>query len=109
MAQNVIVMYTGRIVEEATVQELFQTPLHPYAQGLMRSIPSRLDGGARKRLQAIPGIVPSLLALPAGCKFNTRCPHAFEKCCRDPEPDLLLPRGGHPVRCWLYEKESVLA
>ncbi len=109
MAQNVIVMYTGRIVEEATVQELFQTPLHPYAQGLMRSIPSRVDGGARKRLQAIPGIVPSLLALPVGCKFNTRCPHAFEKCYRDPEPDLLIPRGGHPVRCWLYERESILA
>jgi peptide/nickel transport system ATP-binding protein/oligopeptide transport system ATP-binding protein len=107
MAQNVLVMYTGRIVEEATARELFETPLHPYTQGLMRSMPSRSDG-ALKRLQAIPGTVPSLLALPAGCKFNTRCPHAFDKCCREPEPQLLLPRGGHPVRCWLYEKESVL-
>jgi peptide/nickel transport system ATP-binding protein/oligopeptide transport system ATP-binding protein len=107
MAQNVLVMYTGRIVEEATARELFETPLHPYTQGLMRSMPSRSDG-ALKRLQAIPGTVPSLMALPAGCKFNTRCPHAFDKCCREPEPQLLLPRGGHPVRCWLYEKECVL-
>jgi peptide/nickel transport system ATP-binding protein/oligopeptide transport system ATP-binding protein len=107
MAQSVIVMYTGRIVEEATARELFQTPLHPYTQGLMRSMPSR-SGGVRKRLQAIPGTVPSLLALPAGCKFNTRCPHAFDKCFREPEPKLLLPSGGHPVRCWLYEKENVL-
>ncbi len=107
MAQNVIVMYTGRIVEQATVRELFQTPLHPYTQGLMRSMPSRSDG-AGKRLQAIPGTVPSLLALPTGCKFNTRCPHAFDQCGCDPEPELLLPPGGHPVRCWLYEKGGVL-
>jgi peptide/nickel transport system ATP-binding protein len=109
MARTVLVMYTGRIVEEAAVQDLFQAPLHPYTQGLMRSIPSRSDGGAKRRLEAIPGVVPSLLALPSGCKFNTRCPHAFDKCFMDPEPDLLLPRGGHPVRCWLYEKESGLA
>jgi peptide/nickel transport system ATP-binding protein/oligopeptide transport system ATP-binding protein len=107
MAQNVIVMYTGRIVEQATVRELFQTPLHPYTQGLMRSMPSR-SAGAGKRLQAIPGTVPSLLALPTGCKFNTRCPHAFDQCGCDPEPELLLPPGGHPVRCWLYEKGGVL-
>jgi peptide/nickel transport system ATP-binding protein len=108
MAQSVLVMYTGRVVEKATVRDLIETPLHPYTQGLMRSIPSRSQTGGRKRLQDIPGIVPSLLALPSGCKFNTRCPHAFDRCFCEPEPELLLPRGGHPVRCLLYEKESVL-
>lgn len=106
MANNVIVMYTGRIVEEAPVRDIFRTPLHPYTQGLMRSIPSRSDGEVGRRLEAIPGVVPSLLALPDGCKFNSRCAYAFDKCFRDPEPGLLIPGGGHPVRCWLYEKEG---
>ena len=108
MASNVIVMYTGRIVEEAPVRDIFQAPLHPYTQGLMRSIPSRSGGEVKRRLEAIPGMVPSLLALPDGCKFNTRCAHAFDRCFREPEPGLLIPRGGHPVRCWLYDKEGGL-
>jgi peptide/nickel transport system ATP-binding protein/oligopeptide transport system ATP-binding protein len=109
MAHSVIVMYTGRIVEEAPVREIFRAPLHPYTQGLMRSIPARWGSEVKKRLEAIPGVVPSLLDLPAGCKFNTRCAHAFDRCHRDPEPRLFIPHAGHSVRCWLYEREGGLA
>jgi peptide/nickel transport system ATP-binding protein/oligopeptide transport system ATP-binding protein len=102
LAEQVLIMYAGRVVEEASVRDLFHTPLHPYTQGLLRSIPGSAATVGRKRLEAIQGVVPSLFALPPGCKFNTRCPQAFERCFHDPEPDLLLPAGGHPVRCWLY-------
>jgi peptide/nickel transport system ATP-binding protein len=101
MAEQVLVMYTGRVVEHASVKELFENPLHPYTQGLMRSIPGRVIGEDRSRLEPIPGVVPSLLALPPGCKFNTRCPWSFDRCFRE-EPELLAPAGAHPVRCWLY-------
>jgi peptide/nickel transport system ATP-binding protein len=101
MAEEVLVMYTGRVVEHAGVKELFKNPLHPYTQGLMRSIPARVIGQERGRLEPIPGVVPSLLALPPGCKFNTRCPFSFDRCFRE-EPQLIAPAGGHPVRCWLY-------
>ena len=101
MAEQVLVMYTGRVVEHGSVRELFENPLHPYTQGLMRSMPSRVIGNGRERLKPIPGVVPSLLALPPGCKFNTRCPWSFDRCFRE-EPGLLTPAGGHPVRCWLY-------
>jgi peptide/nickel transport system ATP-binding protein len=104
MAEQVLVMYAGRVVEEAPVIDLFHHPLHPYTQGLMRSIPGRVSSAGSKRLEAIAGMVPSLLALPSGCKFTTRCPHAFERCYHAPEPDLRTPSGGHPVRCWLYEE-----
>jgi peptide/nickel transport system ATP-binding protein/oligopeptide transport system ATP-binding protein len=104
VAQHVVVMYTGRVVEEAPVGDLFKNPLHPYTQGLMRSIPGRTAEESKRRLEAIPGVVPSLLDLPVGCKFNTRCPYAFDRCFPE-EPGLLLPKGGHPVRCWLYEEK----
>ncbi|GLI34830.1 ABC transporter ATP-binding protein [Desulforhabdus amnigena] len=105
ITERVLVMYAGRILEEAGVKDLFDNPLHPYTQGLMQSIPGRIVCKDKKRLDAIPGVVPSLLDLPAGCKFNTRCPHAFDRCFHDPEPGLLLPQNGHPVRCWLYEEK----
>jgi len=101
MAEEVLVMYTGRVVEHAKVKELFREPLHPYTQGLMRSIPGQGGGKEKGRLEAISGVVPSLLALPAGCKFNTRCPYVFDRCFQL-EPPLAAPSGGHPVRCWLY-------
>lgn len=104
LAEQVLIMYAGRAVEQASVTDLFHTPLHPYTQGLLRSIPGSVATRGGKRLEAIQGTVPSLFALPAGCKFNTRCPRAFERCFQDPEPDLLVPAGGHPVRCWLYEE-----
>ena len=100
LAENVLVMYTGRVVERAKVKDLIGNPLHPYTQGLMRSIPGRAGGKGKTRLEAIPGVVPSLLALPPGCKFNTRCTHAFDRCFRE-EPRF-LGTDDHPVRCWLY-------
>jgi peptide/nickel transport system ATP-binding protein len=106
LAEQVLIMYAGRVVEEAPVVDLFHHPLHPYTQGLMRSVPGRSSDEEPKRLEAIPGVVPSLFALPSGCKFHTRCAYAFERCLHDPEPELLLLPGGHPVRCWLYEESS---
>jgi peptide/nickel transport system ATP-binding protein len=101
-AQRVMVMYAGKVVEEAPVKDLFKEPLHPYTQGLLRSIP-RIDLAATKkqRLEAIPGVVPSLLNLPKGCKFEPRCPHA-KPVCKDQEPVLKEVKPGHKVSCWLY-------
>ncbi|HBZ56908.1 MAG TPA: peptide ABC transporter ATP-binding protein [Syntrophobacteraceae bacterium] len=100
MAQHVLVMYAGRVVERATVLDLFDRPLHPYTQGLMHSIPALAWADGRKRLAAIPGMVPSLYDLPAGCKFSDRCSQVFGRC--GSEPDL-LEVDGHQVRCWLYQ------
>jgi peptide/nickel transport system ATP-binding protein len=101
-AQRVMVMYAGKVVEEAPVKDLFKEPLHPYTQGLLRSIP-RIDTAAieKKRLQAIPGVVPSLLNLPRGCTFEPRCPHA-KPVCTDQDPVLKEVKPGHRVSCWLY-------
>jgi oligopeptide/dipeptide ABC transporter ATP-binding protein len=102
-AEHVVVMYAGRIVEEADVGALFNRPLHPYTQGLMRSIPGAGAAASnRTRLEAIPGVVPNLLSLPRGCKFNDRCTRAFDRCF-EAEPGL-IDTGGHTVRCWLYEE-----
>jgi len=100
-AQRVIVMYAGRVVEEAPVATLFAAPRHPYTQGLIRSIP-RLDASAlpRQRLDAIPGTVPSLLALPPGCRFAPRCPHA-RAACTAAIPALREVAPGHRVACIL--------
>ncbi len=104
-AEDVVVMYAGRIVEKADVKELFNNPLHPYTRGLMRSIPGMSNEDDKARLEAIPGVVPSLLALPKGCKFNDRCKHASDRCFED-EPALMAKKKDHPVRCWLYEKDA---
>jgi len=101
-AEYVVVMYAGRVVEEADAVELFNNPLHPYTRGLMRSIPGYSDNDGKSRLEAIPGIVPSLLDLPKGCKFNDRCIHAKEICFQE-EPELTGSDKDHHVRCWLYE------
>ncbi len=104
-AEHVVVMYAGRVVEEADVKDLFNDPLHPYTRGLMRSIPGTSAETDRSRLEAIPGVVPSLLNLPKGCKFNDRCRHAFDRCFEE-EPWLLTPKTGHSVRCWLFEDKE---
>jgi len=103
LAERVIVMYAGKIVEEASTQELFDDPKHPYTQGLLASIPTLGDRSqhGRQRLQEIEGIVPSLYNLPAGCSFFPRCPKAMETC-RDNAPDLKTLNSAHQVRCWLY-------
>ena len=99
-ADRVVVMYAGRVVEEASVKELFDNPLHPYTQGLMESLPRLETGKARQRLRAIPGLVPNLLQLPTGCKFAPRCPKVVEQCWPT-EPELREIRPGHLARCIL--------
>ena len=101
-AQRVVVMYAGKVVEEAPVAALFATPRHPYTQGLIRSIP-RVDTAAteRKRLEAIAGVVPSLLDPPPGCRFAPRCPFARAACTEETPPLRELGRG-HKVACVLY-------
>ncbi len=105
-AQRVIVMYAGRKVEEAAVAELFARPLHPYMQGLLTSIPRggllRGDAGPDERLQEIPGIVPPLNALPAGCHFAPRCPRA-DGLCQERYPPLEMKAPGHLAACWHTE------
>jgi oligopeptide/dipeptide ABC transporter ATP-binding protein len=107
--QRVVVMYAGVVVEEAQVNALFAEPLHPYTQGLMRSIPRIGASHRRQRLSAIEGTVPSLQSLPPGCRFSDRCPQAFELC-RRRAPPLAPPAGGdatgRKVRCWLHVEAS---
>ena len=101
VAQRVVVMYAGKVVEEASVRELFANPRHPYTQGLIRSIPRiDLDAGRKTRLEAIPGTVPSLLAPPPGCRFAARCRHATDAC-RAAEPPLREVAPGHKAACIL--------
>jgi oligopeptide/dipeptide ABC transporter ATP-binding protein len=109
MCTRALVMYAGRIVEEASVLDLFASPVHPYTKGLLASMP-RLGADIRD-LTSIPGSVPDLSAMPKGCKFAPRCPYAAAKC-REAEPELRPIPGanGRKCRCWLYgadaEKEA---
>ena len=93
---RVIVMYGGKVQEIATVEELFKNPLHPYTKALMDSIP-KMDQKV-KRLNALKGMVPSILDMPVGCKFCTRCDFVENKC-MDTEPELIEVKDGHFVRC----------
>jgi peptide/nickel transport system ATP-binding protein/oligopeptide transport system ATP-binding protein len=102
VAQYVGVMYAGYIVEYADVITLFKEPKHPYTVGLFQSIPKKRSAEKRERLQAIPGLVPDLLELPGGCKFQDRCSRVLKRC-RDEAPPLLNLGDNHQVRCWLYE------
>ena len=99
---RVMVMYGGKIQEIAPVRELFKNPQHPYTKGLLASLPA-VDGSRHARLQTIPGNVPSILDLPVGCKFVTRCPERLDKCFTY-EPPLIEVSPGHWVRCVLVEK-----
>jgi peptide/nickel transport system ATP-binding protein len=102
-AQRVVVMYAGRVVEEAPVERLFGNPLHPYTQGLIRSIPRiDKDAGKRARLEAIAGVVPSLTDPPPGCRFAPRCKSAMPGC-TVAVPELREIEAGHKVACVLYE------
>ena len=101
VAQRVVVMYAGKVVEEATVEELFANPRHPYTQGLIRSIP-RIDLAAthKTRLEAIPGTVPKLIDPGEGCRFASRCRHASPSCSAA-TPVLKEISPGHKVACFL--------
>ncbi len=101
MASRVVVMYAGKMVEEAPVKELFKDPRHPYTQGLLGSIPvigRKFDGG--RRLQEIPGMVPNPLEMPLGCRFNPRCPRTMS-ICHQQEPPVVRLADHRRVSCWL--------
>ncbi len=103
MAHDVVVMYTGRVVEQANTLEIFDRPLHPYTRGLMKAIP-RLDMSAKDgELYEIPGIVPSLFDLPDGCSFHPRCKFA-KGICKRLKPQLEELKPGHLVACWRAEE-----
>jgi oligopeptide/dipeptide ABC transporter ATP-binding protein len=104
MADRVAVMYAGRIVEEAPVEELFAEPKHPYTRGLMGSMPG-LEPGAR--LEAIQGTVPALGQLPSGCAFAPRCPYRFEPCGTTP-PDATALGDGRTVKCYLHSTPAAI-
>ena len=102
-ADHVIVMYCGKIVEEADVRDLFDNPLHPYTLGLLRSIP-RLEDDSDGPLYMIKGMVPNPLKMPAGCPFSDRCDRCMERC-RLEMPEL-IEKDGHKVRCFLYDSDK---
>ncbi|MER1994093.1 MAG: ABC transporter ATP-binding protein, partial [Eubacteriales bacterium] len=99
----VYVMYAGRIVEQAETNTLFACPAHPYTRGLFRSVASLREGSGT--LETIPGVVPNLLRLPAGCSFSLRCGQCLETC-RQKMPELIETEPGHKVRCFLTGKEG---
>jgi oligopeptide/dipeptide ABC transporter ATP-binding protein len=106
MADRVVVMYAGQVVEEAPAIPLFRQPWHPYTRGLMDSIPS-LDE-KKDHLHIIRGVVPSPMFFPKGCRFNPRCDLADERC-RSQAPELVSAAGGRLVRCWHALNESGVA
>lgn len=101
-ADRVVVMYCGRIVEEASVPDIFEQPAHPYTQGLLRSVPKPgIETGTKSGLYEMPGIVPSLFDLPEGCPFHPRCDQAVPECGQElPPVHALTP--DHFTMCWLY-------
>jgi peptide/nickel transport system ATP-binding protein len=103
-ARYVVVMYAGRVVERASVRDLFARPMHPYTRGLLESIP-RPEARTGRRLRAIEGLVPDPRNLPPGCRFADRCPMRIERCTRD-EPELASVAPGREARCWRAEEVS---
>lgn len=105
MADYVVVMYAGKVIEEASVFELFKTPKHPYTKGLLKAKP--IINQRQERLYSIPGQVPNPVELGQNCHFHDRC----ESCmsiCREKEPPLRKDEAGHKVACWLYEEEAMV-
>jgi oligopeptide/dipeptide ABC transporter ATP-binding protein len=102
-------MFTGRIVEESPVEELFARPKHPYTEGLLRSVPKLTGAGVEKveRLQTIEGTVPKPTNLPTGCHFAPRCPHRMPRCTEGDIPLYQLD-GGVSVRCVLYDLSAAV-
>lgn len=102
LCHRVVVMYLGQIVEEASVESLFESPLHPYTKGLIKSIP-QMEGDRSQKLHVIEGTVPSLDSIPIGCRFAPRCPFA-DSVCLEKAPDLTETSSDQQVRCWHFEK-----
>ena len=107
VADRVLVMYAGRVVEQGTLDEIFYDPQHPYTWGLLGSL-TRLDRPHAKdeKLTQIKGQPPSLLAPPQGCHFRPRCPHAFERCPEVPPLEVRVDGGAHADRCWLEPEQK---
>jgi oligopeptide/dipeptide ABC transporter ATP-binding protein len=106
IADRVLVMYAGKVVEQGTLDEVFYDPQHPYTWGLLGSL-TRIDRPRPQRLPQIAGQPPSLLDLPEGCPFRPRCPHEFSKCPQYPPLEAKLPESpGHCDRCWLSPEEK---
>jgi oligopeptide/dipeptide ABC transporter ATP-binding protein len=106
IADRVVVMYGGRVVEEGTLEQIFYDPQHPYTWGLLGSV-TRVDRDRAARLPAIPGQPPSLIRPPEGCHFRPRCPHAFDKCTEVPPLEQRVSDSpGHRDRCWLDVEEK---
>jgi oligopeptide/dipeptide ABC transporter ATP-binding protein len=103
MADDILVMYAGKVAEHASAPELFKNPRHPYTVGLMRSKPSILQD--LEKLHTIPGNVPSLYEMPEGCPFHPRCEHAMDVCAGQ-FPGTYKVSDAQSVACWLYEKEG---
>ncbi|MDZ7319346.1 MAG: ABC transporter ATP-binding protein [candidate division KSB1 bacterium] len=104
MAQQVIVMYAGKVMEQASVTEIFEQPQHPYTRGLLASLP-QISGHHKQPLSTIPGVVPNLCDLPAGCKFSNRCRYVMP-ICQQSEPELFAVTKEHYSRCWLQVHET---
>jgi oligopeptide/dipeptide ABC transporter ATP-binding protein len=105
VADEILVMYAGRVVEHGAKRDIFYDPQHPYTWGLLGSIP-RLDRPKPERLHSIQGAPPSLINAPQGCKFRPRCPQAFEKCQEEPALENRVEQKGHLDRCWLTVDEK---
>jgi peptide/nickel transport system ATP-binding protein len=105
MADEVVVMYMGKEVEQADVTSLFYEPKHPYTQALLRSIP-KVGRKSRARLESIEGMVPDPYSIPAGCPFNPRCKQSIPELCTVKEPPLIQVGPTQWARCWLYEEQS---
>lgn len=103
VCDDVVVMYSGRVVEKGDVRSIFASPSHPYTKGLLASIPKL--GECAEELESIPGNVPNPKYMPQGCKFAPRCSCAFDKC-REEEPSFYDVGEGHMSRCWLCEKKG---
>ncbi|MEM4528048.1 MAG: ABC transporter ATP-binding protein [Desulfurococcaceae archaeon] len=101
MADRVYIMYAGKVVEEGSVEAIFYNPLHPYTQLLLRAIPNPLK--RVEKLESIPGVVPSLINPPPGCRFSPRCPFARDECSSRDPPQVEV-ESGHITACWLYTK-----
>lgn len=108
IADDVVVMYAGEVVEYAPIEMLFGNPAHPYTMGLMSSVPKlgQKFRTGKQKLKEIPGMVPNLIQTPRGCLFVPRCPHAMEKC-RQEKPPLFILNAAHGTRCWLSEDQSI--